>query len=677
GFQPIGPGGELVDTGLPGEPNIDKTDIEEGDIIGLTSFFFFAPFNVIKLFNDGNLWNALRPGFFDVGQQNKDGDFIYGTGYFPLQAGQTERISLAFFFGNNREEIFRTKNTVQLIYNNDYNFAKSPRLPGVRAFAGDGEVTLYWDTIAEQSFDRLSQEVTGDPFDFEGYKIYRATFPSWDETGVVRNVFGTRIADVPIAQFDVVDSDSGFFPAIDPELGSVFYLGDNTGLVHTYKDTTVQNGFTYFYAVTAYDHGIFFTNDSTGEQQILQPAETSKFATINQAGEIEAAKNVIVVKPEAPAAGHIPAEVENLEQVEGDGNGEIFVQIVDPLRLKDGHEYELTFEDEGFTRSTKNFTVVDITGGAQDTIINKDPNVDIDAVTFDGTQLHIMNAGRKIGNRWQPLPVPATHLRWSDTTRSIVQPENWNKFQASLTQGTLYPANYRLEVDEMGVDSSAGIPLFGVPPVTTGPVNFRIKNVSEDRYVTFNLYDLPDDEPAASRGKVDESDLIAIFETHDDVVNKLTYSLKFRADSTAEAPQSGDVLELPVNKPFLNYDVFQFKVKEAKEDRSLAQNQLNDIKVVPNPYIATATWEPRNNFSDGRGPREIHFTHLPKECTIRIYNLRGELVDTIDHNSHVTNGTATWDMLTRDQLDISYGVYIYHVDAPGIGEKIGKFAVIK
>jgi hypothetical protein len=34
-------------------------------------------------------------------------------------------------------------------------------------------------------------------------------------------------------------------------------------------------------------------------------------------------------------------------------------------------------------------------------------------------------------------------------------------------------------------------------------------------------------------------------------------------------------------------------------------------------------------------------------------------------------------MLSKDNLDISYGIYIYHVDAPGIGEKIGKFVVIK
>ena len=34
-------------------------------------------------------------------------------------------------------------------------------------------------------------------------------FPTWDETGVITNVFGSRIGDVPIAQFDLVNADSG------------------------------------------------------------------------------------------------------------------------------------------------------------------------------------------------------------------------------------------------------------------------------------------------------------------------------------------------------------------------------------------------------------------------------------------------------------------------------------
>lgn len=50
---------------------------------------------------------------------------------------------------------------------------------------------------------------------------------------------------------------------------------------------------------------------------------------------------------------------------------------------------------------------------------------------------------------------------------------------------------------------------------------------------------------------------------------------------------------------------------------------------------------------------------------------------TIEHDSNLLDGTAEWDVLTRDQLQLAYGIYIYHVEAPGIGEKVGKFAIIK
>ncbi len=675
GYQPLGPGGELIDTGLPGEPNIDKTDIDESDQIGLTSFFFFEPFNFVRLFRDDQLWNTLRPGFFNDGVQNVDGDFLYGTAYFPLRVGQTERISLAFFFAqgnpqNNQSaalaELIRTKNTVQLIYNNDYNFAKAPFLPTVKAFSGDNKVSLYWDTKAEESFDKLSDEVTGDGFDFEGYKIYRATYPSWDETGTVTNVFGSRVADVPMAQFDIVDSDSGYFPVLDPQTGSVFYMGDNTGLKHTYIDTTVKNGFTYFYAVTAYDRGISFTDPQTGEEKILQPAETSKFAAITQGGKTELGSNVVVVRPEAPVAGYVaPGDImESLVHYTGDGTGRIVGEVIDPNRMKDNHEYEITFDDEDFFATTTSFSIFDITNGARDTIVYQNTNINIDAFVFDGLKLHIFNdriTGGDIRN-----------VAWNDTTQDILMPVSWERMASGFAQGTAYPAHYQLEIGTLGIDSSAGIYVFGLPASSKFATNFRIKNISEGHYIKYNLYDI---EPGEN-GVLNQKDIIALFEL-DSITPKLTYSIMMEAADTVRIPAIGDTLLLPVRKPFLSYDTFRLTSEGAIEDKSLAKSQLDEIKVVPNPYIAVASWEPRNPYSSGRGERSIHFINLPQKCTIRIFNVRGELVDTIEHNSSLTNGTADWDLLSRDQLDVAYGIYIFHVDAQGIGEKIGKFAVIK
>ena len=104
---------------------------------------------------------------------------------------------------------------------------------------------------------------------------------------------------------------------------------------------------------------------------------------------------------------------------------------------------------------------------------------------------------------------------------------------------------------------------------------------------------------------------------------------------------------------------------------------MDKIKVVPNPYFAASAFEGQNTFNSGRGPREIQFRYLPSECTIRIYSIAGELVKTIHHSSPLESGTGRWDLLTEDNLSAAYGMYIYHVDAPNIGEKIGKLAIVK
>jgi hypothetical protein len=112
-------------------------------------------------------------------------------------------------------------------------------------------------------------------------------------------------------------------------------------------------------------------------------------------------------------------------------------------------------------------------------------------------------------------------------------------------------------------------------------------------------------------------------------------------------------------------------------DSSAAKASLAKIRVVPNPYIVANSWEPTNPYADGRGERQLHFTHLPPVCTIRIYDVCGQLVVTLNHDTGLNDGTEIWNLLSKDQLDISHGVYVYHVDAGSLGSKIGKFAVIK
>jgi hypothetical protein len=159
-----------------------------------------------------------------------------------------------------------------------------------------------------------------------------------------------------------------------------------------------------------------------------------------------------------------------------------------------------------------------------------------------------------------------------------------------------------------------------------------------------------------------------------------TWSLQYDSatnDTLHNNPLPGDYLIVKTTKPFLAGDVYEFETHAQTIEDQLVD--LEKIRVVPNPYVVSDSWEPSNPYSSGRGPRVLHFTHLPPKCTIRIFNVRGQLVKELEHNNegNILDGTLIWDMLTKDLLDIAYGVYIYQVDAGEYGTKIGKFAVIK
>jgi len=142
------------------------------------------------------------------------------------------------------------------------------------------------------------------------------------------------------------------------------------------------------------------------------------------------------------------------------------------------------------------------------------------------------------------------------------------------------------------------------------------------------------------------------------------------------SPQPGDVLNIFTRKEFSSRDIYRYETTAAKEDAEKVANELGKVSVVPNPYVAAAIWEQKPYLQSGRGERKIYFINLPTECTIRIYTMAGELVKKLEHHESVYNGAQSWDLLNLDNLEVAYGVYIYHVETDN-AETIGKFAVIK
>ena len=136
----------------------------------------------------------------------------------------------------------------------------------------------------------------------------------------------------------------------------------------------------------------------------------------------------------------------------------------------------------------------------------------------------------------------------------------------------------------------------------------------------------------------------------------------------------GDVFALKLVRPFSADDAFAFTTKGAYVDAEAGK--VLAPYVVPNPYMASASFEPERFAVSGRGERRIEFRGLPARCTIRIYNLLGELVQTLAHDGS-NDGYVAWDLRTKDQLDVAPGLYIFHLDGGTAGKATGKFAIVK
>ncbi len=657
------------DDGIPtlGEPHFDKTDIDESDMIGLSSFtLYYWP--DIPHYEDELVWQNIVPGYFDDLLQNTNVELLYGSGYFPMKPDQVERFSMGIICGISLDDFMENKKWVAKAYNENYNFSKAPLIPTVNAIAGDNKVTLYWDDLAEKSVDPISGQ------DFEGYRIYRSTDPGWNDMTPITDGKGSVTFRKPIAQFDIVNEYEGY--AATGIKGIRFDLGTNSGLVHSWTDTTVTNGQKYYYAVTSYDRG----EPTAG----IAPTECSKFISISTAGDVDKGSNVVIVRPEAPVAGYTPAELADLTLLKGGrATGKVGYKIIDQTLIKDNHTYSIVFEDtlvetesRTYARATKNFSLLDVTGGASDTLIDKSTAFGADAQVpmTDGFRLALLNA--------EALAVNPDSTMWSaDSVLGwVVEP-----FRYSRTAGVAMPNDYRIVFYDELVDTSRASALSRVRDLPAVPVNFTVTNTITGEPVDFAFYEMDQtaDRAGFFTGFTDRTrtDQIILMEPNDQDSLVFSWSIELdraTADTLHRNPRGGDTLFIKTTKPFLSHDVYQFTTKAEGVDKDKAKIELDDIKVVPNPYVVANSWEPLNPYSNGRGPRELHFIHLPEECTIKIFNIRGQLVREIEHYSpSVANGTEIWDMQTKDQLDISYGIYVYHVDAGELGTKIGKFAVIK
>lgn len=160
-------------------------------------------------------------------------------------------------------------------------------------------------------------------------------------------------------------------------------------------------------------------------------------------------------------------------------------------------------------------------------------------------------------------------------------------------------------------------------------------------------------------------------------------------------------IKLRVEKPFSRFATnasngidslprYQFSTKGlgANEgDKEIAKSALDIIRIVPNPYLAYSSYEPDQNSS------RVKITNLPNKCTITIFALDGTLIRKLSRAIDIDPATnrkidisdgnpvsdtnldnsLDWDLKNDKSVPIASGIYLFHVDAPGLGQRTLKW----
>ncbi len=697
-----------------GEPHFGKTDKDESDQIPLTSFN--APTaGLIMAWEWDEMWPLLSKIDY-APPQNLNQVWLFSVGTFNFNPNDVQRFSCCVCFGVDQFALYRSASVAQRIYNAGYQFATPPIAPILHAIAGDHKVTLIWDSLAEGSKDPIYGN------DFEGYKVIRSTDPAFTDAALITDAYGTVMYTKPIAQFDLSDGLVDLHPVALGQSDSInvvqssgvhYYMGSDNGLQHYYVDTlNIINGRTYYYAVISYDKGYYKDFYQRGLSTYdglnwISPQECP--ASIQMTGGVitHVDVNCAIVTPNTNPTNYISATsdaADGASHTSGHAAGKITVDILDNHHVPDGH-YVVAFKDSALYpsyttafRKTTGFSVYDSTNHKYlTTTLQPFSNFSplpgqkaIDTLDWPNksnlTQrwtMELLDQGITVNftNNYSSFDSVVANAHWENPTITTLQPN----IVIGDSKLPALPISFVIEFgDSNEVLDTA---LITRNWEATGKqyrhaVNFKVTDLYTGNNVLYYLKEL--NNAAKNNGMIDTNESINIgYKVFNSKFLTEAYRITFGKPDTAGQgwtqirPQKGDKFIVRAIAPFTGDDVFEFTTKpESVDKKASPSSALSKVTVVPNPYIESAIWEQLPQLR-GRGERKIYFNNLPAQCTIRIYTMNGLFLKEIPHIGNSAGlGSESWNLTTKDGLEVASGLYIYHIDAPGIGSTIGKFAIV-
>jgi hypothetical protein len=207
------------------------------------------------------------------------------------------------------------------------------------------------------------------------------------------------------------------------------------------------------------------------------------------------------------------------------------------------------------------------------------------------------------------------------------------------TTGIPWPADYQIEIFDEVVDTSTSE--FGLIP---NPVKFRIKNLTDNRFVDFAFIEF-----SSGDGLISALDNIIIIEPDNNDVPQLAWTVAFSGDEGYIPPVAGDRLLIRVLKPLTGIDVFELQANVT----SIAASSAIPDKITLYP-----------NYPNPFNPETIIRYDLSRNTDVQltVYNILGqEIISLVDRAQNAGQYSVRWNARNAQGLPVASGVYIYRL----------------
>ncbi len=611
-----------------------------------------------------------------------DQRFLQCSGPFDLESDSTATVLVGIMLANwygifHRPDtaLVKIDNMTQFVYDKNWLLPKAPSPPNLTCIPGDAKVTLIWDNLSETEPDPY-YDIVGNPgtplydpfyrqYDFEGYGVWKKKGNEW----------------VLCARYDLYNGIV-FEDTTQPD--SIRVRATDTGIRHTYVDYDVRNGFEYSYAVTAFDYNYVKkdTIDSLGNpNQIALPVW------------YEGGRLPVRAAPRTEPANLVPG-ICSLDVVQGNPSlyENIQLTIVYPLQMiempfflefvpirYDSETMNAVYgaylkDEQSLITDSINIVIANInlsighafpvTNGIEATVYLMRDSLPCDESLFDSIKV-------LSGNYPAHLPIGVPPVAFADDINFWAYRGNdYRVHWISTTAGNR--ANSVVVIDAMTGDTLCYRPYFPDATHTTDSLANGWAFLSNRAVSDTLVINGPSPQPLwNTKWLYICGGLIALkgggHLLPGDILPGVGDEWYVHANELYHPA--------PANASFIIHST------PAYFDTETQIRKLN-VKMVPNPYIIHNEWQQSSL------RRRVKFINLPADCTIRIFNLNGELLKTLRHHhtlepgegeKEVLNdagGDEWWDLLSDTNHLLASGIYVFHIQSE-IGEQVGKFVIIQ